>query len=232
MFMKYKTLLFDLDGTILDYSMSESAALFGAYDRIFGAVPPDRFLSVYQNINSSLWKEFEKGNISIDSLKKKRFSDLLEEFSLNCDPLKFSKVYLEELAAGGYMVDGSLGVLKQLQPDYRMAAVTNGIGIIQRSRIEKAKIGGYFETLIISDEIGIAKPDPEFFRITLEKMGIDNRREVLIIGDSLSSDILGGLNAGIDTCWINRNKIEQNEITPLYTISDIRELIKITGEAG
>ncbi len=230
--MKYKTLLFDLDGTILDYSRSESAALFGAYDKIFGATPPDGFLSVYQNINSSLWKEFEKDNISINSLKKKRFSDLLKEFSLNCDPLKFSKVYLEELAAGGYLVDGSLDVLKLLHPNYRMGAVTNGIGVIQRSRIEKAGIGGYFETLIISDEIGIAKPDPDFFRITMEKMGIENRSEMLMIGDSLSSDILGGLNAGIDTCWINRNKIEQNEIIPSYTISDITELLKIIGEAG
>ncbi len=225
--MKYKTLLFDLDGTILDYAKSEAAALLGAYRIVFGTNPPYELLPMYQKINSSLWKEFEKGTIPIQKLKSKRFSDLFDSFKLKADPEVFSEIYLKELGEGGYLLHGALAVLESCTGRFRIGAITNGIGNVQRSRIKKAGIGKFFETVVISNDVGIAKPAPGIFAIALENMNLYNKKEILMIGDSLSSDILGGINAGIDTCWLNPLNKEPGEIKPGYTISNIAGLLEI-----
>jgi YjjG family noncanonical pyrimidine nucleotidase len=225
--MKYKALLFDLDGTILDYSKSETAALNGAYSIVFGTGPSDSFLSVYHEINSGLWKDFEKGTTTIHELKIRRFSDLFDNFKINADPEAFSEIYLKELGEGGYLLDGALDVLESCAGRFRIGAITNGIGNVQRSRIKKAGIGQYFETVVISNDVGIAKPDPGIFTMALEGMNLLKKDDVLMIGDSLSSDILGGINAGIDTCWVNRHEEESGVIKPIFTISNIIELLEI-----
>lgn len=229
--MKYKTLLFDLDGTIFDYSKAESAALFSAYNSVFSTVPPENLLQVYQNINSSLWMQFEKGEIEINNLKKKRFTDLFTHFGLDADFSVFSEIYLQELGKGGYLLKGALDILKLCGNSYRLGAITNGIGDVQRSRIKVAGIEEFFETLVISNDVGIAKPDPGIFEIAFKNMNLINKKEILMIGDSLTSDILGGINAGIDTCWINNSGIEPKNIKPVYIIPNISKLFEILNGA-
>ena len=228
--MKYKTLLFDLDGTILDFSKTEEAALIAAYKIVFDTKPIDNLQSVYHKINSALWKEFEKGNIKISDLKKKRFSDLFAYFDLNANSDDFSDIYLSELGKGGYLLEGAMDILNYCKKHYRLAAITNGIGDVQRSRIRVAKIEHFFETIVISEDVGIAKPDPEIFTITLGKMELTQKDEILMIGDSLSSDILGGINAGIDTCWIKGNGDKTKDIEPTFTISNISKLKEILNQ--
>ena len=224
---KYKALLFDLDGTILDYSKSETAALFSAYKHVFNTLPPNDLLPVYQKINSSLWALFERGAIEIDNLKKKRFAEMFRHFDLDADPAVFSTQYLQELRRGGYLLKGALEVLNFCSEKYRLGAITNGIGDVQRSRLNVAGISHFFETIVISNDVGLAKPDPGIFKIAFENMNLHDKKEILMIGDSLSSDILGGINAGIDTCWINNNGIDEKDIEPLYTIYNISELMEI-----
>jgi len=218
----YKALLFDLDGTVLDY-----VALFNAYKHAFGVNAPDALLEVYHEINSALWGQFEKGIIDITNLKYRRFADLFSHFNLDADPSAFSDYYLQELGNGGYLMKGALEILTFCSKHFRLGAITNGIGDVQRSRLNKAGIDQFFETVVISNDVGIAKPDPGIFNIAFKDMNLNNKEEILMIGDSLSSDILGGINAGIDTCWINNDIKEAGKIKPVYTILKITELVEI-----
>jgi putative hydrolase of the HAD superfamily len=127
---------------------------------------------------------------------------------------------------GTYLIDGAEEVLVKLRPDFGLAIITNGLKDVQRPRFARSSIGKYFDVLIISEEVGAAKPDPAIFDFAFELIGQPSRTEVLIIGDSLTSDMAGGAGYGIDTCWFNPTHLESDpNLNVNYEISDLRQLL-------
>ena len=224
---QYSWLLFDADGTILDYQAAESHSL-KASAASFGLDVTVEVVNLYREINSALWADLEKGKISSLELRVKRFKKLALRLDLDIPAEDFSRVYLQELGSSGFMISGAGRMLADLPDEMHKAIITNGIKDTQYGRLRKAGLMEVFDEIIISEEAGIAKPATGFFDYTLERIGYRNTEEMLVIGDSLSSDIAGGAGYGIDTCWFNPEGYENNtDIEPSYEIADWDGLFRI-----
>lgn len=225
--MKYKHLLFDLDGTLFDYDKAESDALQSTFLQ-FGFNYNQEYLNKYREVNSQIWQDFENGKITQKKLKTKRFEHLADSLQLKYDSFDFSKKYLLNLSKGIELIDGAQNLLETLYGKVKLFLITNGLTIVQKPRIKNSTIGKYFEDEIISEEVGFAKPQKEIFDLAFGKMNNPAKHEVLIIGDSLTSDIAGGINYGIDTCWYNPDSKEtENDLKPTHEIQDLNELINL-----
>ncbi len=198
----YDWLLFDADGTLFDYDRAESAALSQAFAQIGAPFPPDG-LARYRHINQALWRALEKGELTPGVLKVRRFELLLDSLGVVYPAADFSDRYLRELANCSELLDGAAEVLTALQKDYRCAIVTNGLQAVQRRRLARSSIRHCIAQLIISEEVGCAKPAASFFDVTFARLGHPPKNRVLMIGDSWSSDIEGAARYGLDTCWFN-----------------------------
>jgi YjjG family noncanonical pyrimidine nucleotidase len=224
---KYSWLLFDADGTILDYRAAEAYSLKAAAS-FFGEDVNEKALKLYQEINSAFWAELEKGTITSLELRVRRFETLSARMGWDISAEEFSRVYLHELGQSGFMMPGAAQMLKGLPGGIKKAIITNGIKDTQYGRLKKASLMGTFDEIIISEEAGVAKPAAGFFDYTLERIGSRDKDDMLIIGDSLSSDIAGGAGYGIDTCWFNPEGLENgSELEPTYEIADWDGLFRI-----
>ena len=182
----------------------------------------------YKIINSKLWLEFEKGLISPSKIRVERFDLLFDKLKIETDTTVFGDIYLDFFAEAGFLIDGAEDVVNKTSSQSTTAIITNGLSVVQRSRFSKAPIMSQFKDVIISEEVGCAKPDPKIFEITFEKLNHKNKSNTLIIGDSLTSDIQGGVNFGITTCWFNPKKLQNNSgLTPDYEIQELEELLGI-----
>lgn len=226
----YKYLLFDLDNTLLDYDLAEESALLQTFHD-YGLSKFHQQIKVkYTQINAAYWNAFEKKQTTIDRLKTDRFRDLISEipYLQHLDPFQCGEKYLDHLSEQTSLIPGAWEILQYLSEKYELCLITNGISRVQHRRISKIGLDRYFHHVVISEEIGISKPDQEFFLHTLEEIGNPDKREILIIGDNLNSDIQGGLNAGMDACWFNPNCYPvPAHISPTYIISQLTELINI-----
>ncbi len=199
---RYPWILFDADDTLFDFGRAESEALRDAFEA--QGVPFDpSWLPVYQRVNAEAWRALEAGAVTPDRLRVMRFERLEAELGVAIDPPSFSSEYLRRLAMHAPLVDGAVAVVAALQPRHRLAIITNGLADVQRPRLARSPLQPAFEHVLISEELGAAKPDPAFFEIALARLGRPAPEEVLVVGDSLSSDIAGGAAAGLDTCWFN-----------------------------
>lgn len=196
--------MFDADGTLFDFDQAAEHALKTTFLEYQIPYETD-FIERYLSINRSLWAQFEKGEIEASALKTLRFARFLDSLGLQADPAQMNEDYLGHLADGSMLLEGAKQLIETLHQRVQMMIITNGFKKVQRPRMERSGIQHYFETIVVSDEVGAAKPDPQIFDHSFAEMGQPSKEEVLIIGDSLSSDMRGGVNYGIDTCWYNPN---------------------------
>lgn len=200
--MPYTTLLFDADGTLFDYDRAETWALTETF-RQYGLHFEPGYSQRYRQVNDPLWEAFENGQMTQVRLKVLRFERLFEALGFDVDADAFSASYSRQLGLATFLIDGAHELVAGLSGQHRMLLLTNGLTDVQRPRFHASTIGRFFEDWIISEEVGVAKPDPRIFDIAFERLGGPEKREVLIIGDSLTSDMAGGVAYGIDTCWYN-----------------------------
>lgn len=198
--MKYKTLLFDADGTLLDFHRSETEALANAM-KLSGIEPSEEKAATYSRINKSLWEMLERGEIEKQVLLYRRFELFLEAIGSAADGVKMANDYMRELSVRGYVFEGVLGMCDRLSKLADLYIVTNGVKFIQSGRYKHCGLSQYFKGVFISDDIGFEKPNMEYFDYVSQHIDGFEKESALIIGDSLTSDIKGGINYGIDTCW-------------------------------
>jgi 2-haloacid dehalogenase len=225
---RYPWILFDADDTLFDYRRAETGALAAAFEDQ-GVAFDEAWLPVYQRVNAAAWRMLEEGRVTSARLRVLRFEQLFAELSLSLDPAAFSVVYLRQLSHQAHLVNGALELLEALRPRHRFAIITNGLSDVQRPRLAASPLAPLIEHVLISEELGVAKPDPAYFDIALERLGGPDRRDLLIVGDSLTSDIAGGIAAGIDTCWYNPAGAASGGVAPTYTIARLEALRPIVG---
>lgn len=226
--MKYKVILFDADETLFNFKKTEKVALEKLMDSLDTEHDKEYCIKLYKEINSKIWKDFEEGKIKSDDINLERFKRLLLALELDADAKYISDQYSEFLGEGSYLFEETEELLAYLHQNYRIGIITNGLAEVQHKRIRESVVSHYFEDVVISDEIKIAKPNSEIFDYALNNLNHRDKSSVLMIGDSLTSDIKGGINAGIDTCWCNLYKKENtSDLVPSYEINSLLDLKNI-----
>lgn len=227
--MEYTWLLLDADGTLFDYEKAEAAALRTTFEQNLDGFEP-YYLRAYQEINAQIWLDYERGKLSQEQVKVRRFEQLFQALDIETDAALFSRRYLVNLGQAADLIKGAEGIIRALSKHVDLALITNGLKDVQRSRLARAGIGDVFEAVIISEEVGAAKPHPRIFDVAFQRMSHPPKEEVLIVGDSLSSDVKGGSDYGIDTCWYNpTGRTPDLDVTITYEICDLRQLREIVG---
>jgi 2-haloacid dehalogenase len=199
---RYRWLLFDADGTLFDYDRAERAALEQSLGQIGVSFEPSH-LAAYRRINQSLWQAVEKGEITPGMVKVRRFELLLEAIQVVRSPSALSAAYLECLANCSELLEDAGAVIEALRRKYQIAILTNGLKEVQSGRISRSAIRPHISHIIISEEVGAAKPAREFFDKAFARLGNPSKHKVLMIGDGWASDVQGAVHYGIDACWYN-----------------------------
>ena len=222
-------LFLDLDDTILDFHKAERLAISRTF-RSFGLEPTDQVLERYHVINRLHWERLERGELTRDQVLTGRFQMLFEELGIPAQPQAIAKGYEHNLGLGHYFLPGAKEALDTLRGKYRLFLASNGTASVQHSRLTSAGLYPYFEEVFVSQALGANKPSRAFFDACAARIPGYDPRKALMVGDSLTSDILGGINAGMKTCWVcPRGAQGRPDIVPDYRIealSQLPELLK------
>lgn len=223
--MKYTTILWDIDGTLLNFEKSEEISLRKCLEKYGVSITASQY-EEYKRINKECWKNIEKDHTRRKELMAKRFADFFDLIHVKINAAEFNKIYQEALGKYYYLNDGAIEVVKTLKPLCKQYAASNGSLVAQIGKLKGTGLYDLFDDLFISEAIGYEKPDRTYFDHIQEKTGYDSSA-TLIIGDSLTSDMRGGLNANIDTCFYNPSKQKNTSLEVTYEIHDLHEVLKI-----
>ncbi len=214
----------DLDDTIFDFHKAERIAIAATLEEA-GIEPKPETLTRYSEINAEMWRRLERGELTREEVLKERFRALFRELGISADAARTKKTYEEKLSVGHYFMPNAHEILEKLYGKYRLFIMSNGTAHVQDSRIGSSDIPRFFEKIFISEKVGYNKPASEFFDACFAEIEEFSRNEAIIVGDSLSSDIAGGINAGIKTCLFNpHGKENKTDIFPDFEIKELTEL--------
>lgn len=224
--MNEYTVLLDADGTLFDFARSEREAIAETLEAI-GTEPVAPIVRRYSQINESLWKQLERGEIQKSVLFYRRFECLFAEFDIHASAHDAAELYMQSLSKKGYLLDGAENFCRNLSEVARLYIVTNGTERIQQGRFAKSGLRPYFQDVFISDRIGYEKPHAEYFAYVETHISNFDRSKTLLVGDSLTSDICGGIQAGIPVCWYNPEGKEIPDFAKEKLVLDARNFDEI-----
>ena len=217
-------LFLDLDDTILDFHQAERVALSKTIAD-FGVEPTEHVLHRYHLINKAHWEMLERGELTREQVLVGRFRTLFEELGVAVDPADCTAVYSKNLAIGHYFMPGAEEAVERLSKKYRLFLASNGTASVQHGRMTSANLYRFFEKVFVTQDIGYNKPAKEYFDRCFAQIPDLDRSKAMMVGDSLTSDIRGGINAGIATCWVNPDHLPGREdIRPDYEIEALPQL--------
>lgn len=222
--MKYEWILFDADETLFSFnSFWGLKAMLERYGIDFTPADYEQF----QAVNKPLWVAYQNKEITAEGLQRTRFAQLAEQTGQ--DPLVLNQELMAEMSWVSVPLDNVREMLEALYGKVKMGIITNGFNALQQKRLQNTETERFFDLVIVSENVGAAKPAPQIFEAAFAEMGKVDKSRILMVGDTLSSDIQGGINVGIDTCWFNpAGIINDTGIQPTYEIRSILELVNIT----
>ena len=216
-------LFLDLDDTILDFRKAEYVAI-GKTIGDFGVEPTDEVRKLYHEINKWHWEQLELGTLTREEVLVNRFGVLFEKLGKTVDAVACARAYEKNLSQGHWFLPGAEEAVDALSKKYRLFLASNGTASVQKGRMTSANLYRFFETVFVSQEIGHNKPSKAYFDACLSTISGFDKENAMIVGDSLSSDIKGGINAGIKTVWVNPDHKDCGEIKPDYEIEYLHQL--------
>ena len=218
---KYSVLLFDADATLLDFHRSETEAVRECLE-FYGLPSDDSVIAKYSEINVGYWKMLERGEIEKEKLYAARWQSLIDFYSFDCKAQDISDRYVASLTTKSYLLDGAVELCQRLHGKFKMYIVTNGQKEVQKGRLFPSPIFRYFDACFISEDIGYEKPSIKYFEKVIASIPDYDPEKAIIIGDSLTSDMQGGINIGIDTCWFNpHGKEVPKDMQLTYVVSEL-----------
>ena len=224
---QYAFVLLDADETLFDFARCEREALTNVF-LAQGVQLSEEMILSYHAINDALWKQLERGEVEKQVLYVKRFADFCARYGLSCDPARLAPAYTAELSTKPYLIDGALEVCRALAERASLYIITNGQKQVQEGRLSRSPITALMKDIFISEEIGAEKPSLRYFEAVFDRIPDFDKERAIVVGDSLTSDIRGGVNAGLDTCWYNpHNKPVPADLVGKITY-EIHELDQLT----
>ncbi len=221
---RFDWIMFDLDNTLVDFNVASRRALHDTLKAV-NINLTDELYSVYKRINYTIWSEFEQNKIDAITLRTRRFDLFFEELGQTPVPAGlFSADYLKRIIDHTFVFEGVVDLLAKLHIDHRLSIITNGLKEVQRPRLQRLNLMQYFDSIIVSDEIGVAKPDAAFFKYAHQSITDKvEKSRILVVGDNIEADVQGAMNFGFEACWLHHGKSKVRNIQPSFEIEHIGE---------